>query len=152
MPTANTTAAAQASVESEIKKTASQLKEDGRGIAHDLRDHAEDYAEAQKDHVADRVGSIADTLRETSGKLRKQEESAVAGLTDGAADQLDRVSRALREKDIGTMFGEASDLARSHPAIFLGGAVALGFIAGRFLRASGERVHDDDTVGFTPGV
>lgn len=155
MTTANTSTGGQTSGESEIKSTAAQLKDDGRGVAHDLREHAEDYAEAQKDHVAQRVGTIAETLRDTSGKLRKQDESAAAGLTDTAADQLDRVSRALREKDVGTMFSEASDLARSHPAIFLGGAVALGFIAGRFLRASGERSHHDDNdgrVGTAPGV
>ena len=155
MTAAHTSTASTKSVESEIKTAAAQLKEDGRGIAHDMREHAEDYAEAQKDHVAHRVGTIAETLRDTSGKLRKQDEAAAAGLTDTAADQLDRVSRALREKDVGTMFAEASDLARSHPAIFLGGAVALGFLAGRFLRASGEHRHDDDNdgrVGTAPGV
>lgn len=148
MTTAQTSTSATASVDSGIKETARQLKEEGRGLAHDLRGHAEEYAQAQKAQVARRVSTLAETLRDTSGKLRQRDETAVASLTGSAADQLDRVSRSLREKDVGTMFAEASDLARSHPAIFLGGTVALGFIAGRFLRASGERIHEqDDTFG-----
>lgn len=149
MTIAATTTANQASVESEIKETARQLKDDGRGIAQDLRNDAEDYAETQKDHAAARVGTIAEMLRDTSGKLRNKEETTVAGLTETAAEQLDRVSRALREKNVRTMFAEASDLARGHPAIFLGGAVALGFVAGRFLRASSEHAHDNQDDGFS---
>ncbi len=138
MTTTTTAPTAESAARSEIKHTAEQLKDDGHSLVKDAREHAEAYAEAQKDHVAGRIGGVADALRDTSRKLRNQDEEAVAGLTDTAADQLERASVALRQKDLGTMLSEASDLARSHPAIFLGGAVALGFVAGRFLRAGGE--------------
>lgn len=128
----------------------SRLKDDGRHLAEDVRHHAEDYAEAQKAHVADRADGIADSLRETSGSLRDRREAGVASLTDGAADQLERLSGLLREKDLGTLSAEAGDLARRHPAVFLGGAVALGFLAGRFLRASGERLDDEDDEARAP--
>ena len=141
-----------ASAEAEVKHNAKRLKADGSALIDDLKGHAEEYGEAQKDHFADRVGGIAETLRDTSKKFRKQEEGAAAGLTDTAADQLDRVSATLRQKDLSTMFAEASDLARSHPAIFLGGAVALGFVAGRFLRASSEREAGDDFDRSAPGA
>lgn len=145
----NTSNAARA--EAEVKHTASRLKADGGALIDDVKGHAEEFGEAQKDQIADRVGGIAETLRDTSKKFRKKDETTAAGLTDTAADQLDRMSASLRQKDLSTMLSEASDLARSHPAIFLGGAVALGFIAGRFLRASGEGEHDErDSV--VPGA
>lgn len=139
----DTNNSATAKVEAEVKHNANRLKEDGSALIDDVKGHAEEFGEAQKDQIANRVGSIAETLRDTSKKFRKKDETTAAGLTDSAADQLDRMSASLRQKDLSTMLSEASDLARSHPAIFLGGAVALGFIAGRFLRASGEREHDD---------
>lgn len=147
-----TTSSDVAAAKADIKHNAERLKADGSALIDDLKGHAAEFGEARKDQFADRIGGIADTLRDTSGKLRRQEEGAVAGLTDGAADQLERVSASLRNKDLATMLSEASDLARSHPAIFLGGAVALGFVAGRFLHASGEEPHDADAYGATPGM
>lgn len=127
------------------RDAADKVAEDGRNLAGDVREHAEQFAEAKKDEVADRVGGFAETLRGTSDDLRDRDEETVAGLADTAADQIDRVSRALRQKDVGAMFQEANDLARAHPALFLGGAVALGFMAGRFIRASAP---EDDLSGF----
>jgi len=147
-----TTSSSIAAAQADVKHNAERLKADGSALIDDLKGHAEEFGEAQKGEFADRVGGIAEALRDTSKKLRKQEEGTVAGLTDTAADQLDRVSATLRNKDLTTMFSEASDLARSHPAIFLGGAVALGFLAGRFLRASGEQDHDSDADRAAPGV
>jgi hypothetical protein len=142
-----------AAAQADVKHNAERLKADGSALVDDLKGQAEEYGEVRKDQFADRVGGIADTLRSTSKKFRKQDEGAAAGLTDTAADQLDRVSASLRNKDLSTMMSEASDLARSHPAIFLGGAVALGFVAGRFLRASSEEVQDDhQDMPATPGV
>ena len=138
----NTTSSSGTSAQSEVKHTAERLKADGSALIHDLKGQAEEFGEQRKDQFADRVGGIAEALRDTSKKLRNQEEGAVAGLTDTAADQLDRMSSSLRGKDLSTMFSEDSDLARHHPAIFLGGAVALGFLAGRFLRASTEHDHE----------
>ena len=147
-----TTTSSVSAAKADVKHDAERLKADGSALIDDLKGHAEEFGEAQKDQFANRVGGIADTLRDTSKKLRSQEEGTVAGLTDSAADQLERVSASLRNNDLPTMFSEASDLARSHPAIFLGGAVALGFLAGRFLRASSEHDHDAETNLSTPGV
>ena len=150
--TTTTTTSSVSAAKADVKHDAERLKADGSALIDDLKGHAEDFGEAQKDQFANRVGGIADTLRDTSKKLRSQEEGTVAGLTNSAADQLERVSASLRNKDLPTMFSEASDLARSHPAIFLGGAVALGFLAGRFLRASSEHDHDAEANLSTPGV
>ncbi len=128
------------------RDAADKVAEDGRDLAGDMRDHAEAIAQTKKDEVADRVGGFAETLRGTSDDLRDRDEDTVAGLADTAADQIDRVSRALRQKDVGAMFQEANDLARAHPALFLGGAVALGFMAGRFIRASAPQ--DDAISGY----
>ena len=111
--TTTTTTSSVSAAKADVKHDAERLKADGSPLIDDLKGHAEDFGEAQKDQFANRVGGIADTLRDTSKKLRSQEEGTVAGLTDSAADQLERVSASLRNKDLPTMFSEASDLARS---------------------------------------
>ena len=131
-----------------------ELKHEGRRIADDVRAQATSYAEAQKEHVAERMEGVASTLRDASKGLHEREEEAAAGLTESAADQIERVSHLLRERNLANLVHEASDLARRHPAIFLGAAVALGFLAGRFVRASSEHGRNDavEEPPFAPGV
>lgn len=42
----------------------------------------------------------------------------------------------MRERDANELIGEAENLARSRPAVFLGGAFVLGVAAARFLKSS----------------
>jgi hypothetical protein len=45
----------------------------------------------------------------------------------------------LQERDIDQIAFEVQDMARRQPAMFLGGAFLLGFMAARFLKSSGDR-------------
>ena len=62
--------------------------------------------------------------------------------TDQAADGVDRMARSLRDQDLETTLHQAEDFARWQPAVFMGGAVALGFMLSRFLKSSAERRRD----------
>lgn len=45
----------------------------------------------------------------------------------------------IQQKDIDEVIRETEDFARVQPAIFLGGAALLGFVAARFLKSSGQQ-------------
>ena len=59
------------------------------------------------------------------------------------ADQVDRVSQYLRDRDLNTFVRDAETFARRHPDVFLGGTFIAGLILARFFKAS-ERRHQDD--------
>ena len=58
---------------------------------------------------------------------------------DRAADQLDRFSTRLRERNVSELLHDAQQLARRQPALFIGGAFVLGLLGARFLKSSSDR-------------
>ena len=57
-------------------------------------------------------------------------------IANGLADASD----AMRDKDLGEMIdGRKPRPARNNPALFLGGALLLGFAGSRYAKASAER-------------
>jgi len=68
----------------------------------------------------------------------ESEQPALAGLASSAALQAERSAQFLRESDARQIITKVEDGARRQPLIFLGGALLLGAIAARFLKAAGN--------------
>jgi hypothetical protein len=126
-----------------------QAKQQGQQIAQQARQQAGDLANRgteqvksqlanQKHEASQRMVPIQSALRETGQQLRKQGQGSVAGYADQAADQVERFSGYLRETEVDEIVAEARGFARRRPAVFLGGAVALGFLATRFLKSTSQ--------------
>jgi hypothetical protein len=124
------------------KETAEHAIGQTRGMAHqlfgDVREAAEEMLDERKERAADSVHGVADALRRTAGNL-KGENEAIARYAEQAADTVARFSDTVRERRFGDMIADLDDFARRQPTLFLVGAVAAGFIAGRFMAASAER-------------
>jgi hypothetical protein len=101
---------------------------------------AHSMAESGKHELADQIGQFAKALRLTGDKLR-EEESGFSGYTDTIANQAERLSHYLHQHPTDDLLGEVESFARRRPALFLGGAFALGLLAGRFAKSSAR--HDD---------
>ncbi|HZM37215.1 MAG TPA: hypothetical protein VFC18_22345 [Burkholderiales bacterium] len=82
------------------------------------------------------VGEFAGALRNAAKQIDGGQHPTTARLATEAADALERMSSSLRSKDLDAMLGETERFARSQPALFLGAAVAAGFLAVRFLKSS----------------
>jgi len=93
----------------------------------------------RKDQAADTIYTVAHALRQTGQQLREQEQTPVGQLADTAATQIERVSGYLHNRDVRQIVGEAEGFARQRPSLFIGGSVALGFLAARFLKSSRRR-------------
>jgi hypothetical protein len=85
--------------------------------------------------AGDVLEQVAGAVRRTGDQLR-QDQPQVANLADTAAGQVDRAAQYLRGSDSQQILAEAERFARQQPAIFIGGAVMLGLVAARFLKAS----------------
>ena len=110
-----------------------------RGVAERVRDTATAQLSTQKTRATEQLGSIAQAVRQTSQPLRDNQQDAIAQFVEKAADQIERFSSQLRDKDIPELLDDAQRFARRQPAVFIGGAFALGIVAARFLKSSENR-------------
>jgi hypothetical protein len=55
------------------------------------------------------------------------------------AERVEEVTNYLRARDVPELVGETQEFARRQPGLFVGAALALGFVGARFLMSSGRR-------------
>jgi hypothetical protein len=108
------------------------------GIVAQVKERATAQLRTQKDRATDGLGSIAQAVRQTTGKLREDQQDIVAQYVEKAADQIERLSNGLRDKDVNELLEDAQRFARRQPALFIGGSFAVGLIAARFLKSSSD--------------
>jgi hypothetical protein len=106
------------------------------------RSAAESLLEEQKQQVAEKVSGIGEALRSAAHSLDQSENRTIARYVDQAADQVETISRAVRERRWNEIVADTEDFARRQPILFVLGAVATGFLAGRFLWTSSGRRRD----------
>lgn len=115
--------------------TTSTTGTDG-GIISRVRDRATAQLNTQKDRATDGIGNVAEVVRNATRQLREQHHEGVAEYIERSADQLERLSQRLRNKDVAELLRDAQSLARRQPALFIGSAFALGLLSARFLKSS----------------
>ncbi len=126
-------------VQERAQQEASEYAEQGR-------EKAVGQLATQKERASSELEGIARALHTTGGQLEEQEQHSVARYINQAAEQTERFSEYLSEREANELVGEVEDFARNRPAVFLGGAFAIGVAAARFLRSSAghrERVELD---------
>lgn len=123
---------------------AQQGQQKASEAAEQGRQKAEGQIAVQKERAADQLEGVSRALRHTGGQLREQDQASFGNYAEQAAGQTDRLSRFLHDKEAEQLVGEVEDFARNKPAVFLGGAFALGALAARFVKSSaGQREYFD---------
>jgi ElaB/YqjD/DUF883 family membrane-anchored ribosome-binding protein len=107
------------------------------------RSAAESMLEEQRQQVAEKVSGIAEALRSAANSLEQSQNRALAGYVDQAADQVASIYRTVRERHWNEIVADTEDFARRQPTLFVLGAVATGFLVGRFLWAGGRHRRGD---------
>jgi hypothetical protein len=130
-------------VTNQTKDTAGQVVDQAKDTAGQVAEQAKQQAtsqlESQKERTVDTLMTVAQALHQTGQHLHEQEQTAVGGYVEQAAERVETLTNYLRTRDVPSLLAETQDLARRNPGLFLGGAVALGFIGARFLKSSGQR-------------
>lgn len=111
-----------------------QDKSGAGAMFEEVKDSAQTQLNEKKDVAADQLHNVAGALRDAA--QRGAGGDPLWGLTGSAADGLERLSSALRNKDVGVMMRDMESFARAQPVAFFGLALATGFLAVRFLKAS----------------
>lgn len=118
-------------------KTVRSVKRRTReAIAAEIRDTAEQVVDTQRAKVIRRVQNVADTLRDTATKFERQNIAPLAEYAERAAQEVEHWSARVRTKSLNDITADAAAVVRRQPVLFLAGAAGIGFLLGRFLKAT----------------
>jgi hypothetical protein len=142
---------AAAGVRGQARAAVDDLKEQARGVAGDARDRVRATANRQKDAAAEHVFGFASALRSAADDLNRREQRFSAGCFEQVAEGLERVSGAMRSRDLTEFVESVEEFARRQPVAFLGGTVVAGLALGRFMKSSAARRGPSGGDRATPG-
>jgi len=121
----------------------SQVKEQVSDLTQNVQEQATNYLGEQKGMAADRLEGVASALRNVGQEFNERDEGTLAHYTDGLAEQIERFSGTLRDREIGSLVDDARQLAYRQPEWFVAGALAVGFALGRFFKSSQRSRYDN---------
>ena len=85
------------------------------------------------------VHKYAEAVRAASERLRNEEGNVLADPAQKAAEQLERMSSYLREKEPADFLDDLESFARRKPEVVFGALFVVGLAAARFFKASRRR-------------
>ncbi len=148
--------------------TRDELKERARDSAEDVKGAAQRRAESlfdnQKSAAAEQTHKVSQVLHKMGDEFDQQQQTTFSRWANQLADQTDHVADQLRHQDLQHLLHNAGAYSRREPMLYMGGAIAAGFVVARFLRSSRRHSHGDtpssrgayqntspDDPGRTPG-
>jgi hypothetical protein len=132
-----TGAAAARSFYDQAKETAGQAYEA-------VSEKAVTKIDEQKTTLSGGISTVADSIRQVGDNLGSAEaDNGLAGsaakYTQSAAQRLEELAGYFETKSVRDMARDLEGFARRNPAVFLGAAFGLGFLAARFLKSGSSR-------------
>lgn len=130
---------------SENNQTGGQtIKQTGTEILGQVKERANGVLDEQKTNITSGLASVADSLRQVGDNLRSaDEQNAVGKFTaqygDEIARRIEDISDYIENADLKDIARDVERLARRQPALFIGGAFALGLLTARFLKSSSPK-------------
>ena len=100
------------------------------------RKSAESQVASGKERAAESLNGVASALRKTGEHLRAEDQDGFTQYFDQAAQRVDAVSGYIRTRTLPELVTDVEGFARRDPALFVGGALVLGLLGGRFLKSS----------------
>ena len=118
----------------------SDAKKVGSELVGAARDSAMSLLDAQRARVADQIAALGDALRQSTESLDSTGVGSLAQYANQAADQISGFADTMRDRSWNELAADIEGFARRYPLTYMASALGIGFIAGRFLLSSSERV------------
>ncbi|GAC1521278.1 MAG: hypothetical protein NVS2B16_28780 [Chloroflexota bacterium] len=129
------------------QSAAQQAQETAGGLVVRARQQTTSVLQDQKTNATQTLGAVSQALRQTGESLDASDQAPIGQYAGRAADQIDRLSGYLDSRNIEDLVSETETFARRNPALFLGGAFAIGLLAARFLKSSSPNSDRQGTYG-----
>lgn len=122
-------------IDQDKTRATSGLGDTARRLVDDAKDSASSHAEEGKAKGAERLAGVAETVDHVADQVAEQ-SPAMADWVRKAANELDGVSRNLKDKSVGDLLTMGKDFARREPAAFIAASAIAGFALSRLLKSS----------------
>lgn len=135
--------------------TTDQAKDKAKEQAQQAAGQAKGAMRSQVDQrstdAGQKVSGVASDVRTVGQQLREQGKDQPAKLADQAADRAEKLGNYLEHSDADRILSDVEDFGRRQPWAVIGGGVALGLVASRFLKASSTRRYEERGSGRSYG-
>ena len=129
-------------VENQVREKAQVAQDKARGAVGQARGRLSEQVDQRSTQAGERIAGTASDVRSIADELRIQGKDAPANLAEQVASQADRVGDYLKGASGDRILRDVEDFARRQPMLVAAGALALGFAASRFLKASSSRRYE----------
>jgi uncharacterized protein YjbJ (UPF0337 family) len=126
-----------------------KVREKAAEVAGKAKEQIEGRYDEQKGRALSEVNQLASALRRAGNDL-SGEGGIGSTLLGRVAGHLESLGTTMDGKNLDDIVNDVERLARRNPAMFLGGAMLIGFAASRFLKSSGR--NDAYGRGFESGL
>ena len=121
------------------QKAGSQGQEKVQQAASQAKSKLHEQLDQRSSQAAEQINQQASELRAVSQSLRQQGKERPANAADKVAQYVTKVGSYLQHNDSEALLSDAEDFGRRQPWAVGAGALAVGFAASRFLKASSRR-------------
>ena len=117
-----------------------RIRDKAQQAASGARDQAESAVDRGRIRAASTLSGVARALLQSS----EESDGTTRRVVERAGQEVQRLSDFVERTPPREMLARTERLARRQPALFLGGAFALGLLAARFLKSSRQNEEPDD--------
>jgi hypothetical protein len=134
-------------VQEKAQQAAGQVQEKAQQAAGQAKSKLREQLDQRSSQAAEQINEQAGDLRVVGNSLREQGKDGPAKAADRVAEYAEKAGGYLRDKDSDALLSDAEDFARRQPWAVGAGALALGFAASRFLKASSRKRYSSRSAG-----
>jgi hypothetical protein len=134
----NATQGSSAGTGSTIDEAREKARQAAGNAQQKISEQLRSKVDSSRTRAADALGSVASALSQSGEQLRSENQEMPSDYIGRAGDQIRRASDYLRSTSTDEMVRNAEGYARRQPAVFLGGAFLLGFLAARLVKSGQE--------------
>jgi hypothetical protein len=136
---ADSSSGATADAQAKAQEVVGRAQDQAQNAVGQAQDRAREQIDQRSTEVGGQIHGHASDLRSVSDALRDQGKDRPAQAVERVAGYAEQAGTYLQDKDADSMLRDAEDFGRQKPAVVVAGALAVGFMAARFLKASSSR-------------
>lgn len=124
--------------ERDIRPREEAVREEMRRLKEQTRERGKSMAAEQKGKTAQILDDLASALHASARQMNEQTHPTPARYLDRAAENLERFSGALRQRDVDSLLRDVREFARRQPAVMIAGSILAGALLVRLLKSGSE--------------
>ncbi len=134
-----------------IERSAQRIEDEAIDRIQGLRARVETSVRDKRSQTVSRVQTVGSALRSASEQVQT-DDPVVREVLEFASERADRVASYLSQVNFDDLRNDLVGLARRRPAAVAGGALLLGVVAGRALRAFAQAAAEEPRAEDEPAT